>query len=58
MMITPRQYQYLQALVEMCQEKSIELPEEVKDQLCNKQDLTVEEAAELIDNIKFELGWM
>lgn len=57
-MITPRQYQYLQALVEMCQEKSIELPEEVKDQLCNKQDLTVEEAAELIDNIKFELGWM
>ena len=57
-MITPRQYQYLQALSEMCQEKGIELPEAVKDQLRDKQDLTVEEAAELIDNIKFELGWM
>lgn len=56
-MATFAQYRYLQTLAEKCQERGIELPEEVKDQLRNANLLSMEEAAELIDNLKFEMGW-
>lgn len=56
-MATFAQCHYLQALAEKCQERGIELPEEVKDQLWDKENLSNEEAAELIDTLKFELGW-
>ena len=56
-MATFAQCRYLQTLAEKCRERGIELPEEVKDQLRDAQGLSVGEAAELIDNLKFEMGW-
>lgn len=56
-MATFAQCRYLQTLAEKCRERGIELPEEVKDHLRNANLLSMEEAAELIDNLKFEMGW-
>ena len=54
---TPAQYEYLNALVQACENRGIELPEEVKDQVRNAPELSILEAGELIDDLKFELGW-
>lgn len=51
------QCRYLNTLSQECSRRGIEIPEEIKDQLRAPDKLTGEEAGELIDNLKFELGW-
>ncbi len=51
------QCRYLNTLTIECDKKAIELPEEIKDQLYDIQNLSAQEASELIDALKLELGW-
>ncbi len=55
--ITFAQARYLNTLAQQCRADGIELPEEMWDRLRDLDELTSEEAGELIDDIKFELGW-
>jgi len=55
--ITFPQARYLNTLVQQCRARGVELPEEVWDKLRDLEDLTAEEAGELINDLKFELGW-
>ena len=56
-MATFAQIRYLQTLAEKCRERGIELSEEIKDQLRDPQHLSADKAVELIDSLKFEMGW-
>ena len=55
-MASQEQIQYIYGLLAICKEKGIELPidllEELDDGIPSK-----ERASEIIDDIKFELGW-
>jgi len=51
------QCRYLNTLSQECGRRGVEIPEEIKDKLIAPDKLTSEEASELIDNLKFELGW-
>lgn len=55
--ITFAQCRYLNTLAQKCRVDGIELPEEAWDKLRGLNDLTAEEAGELINDLKFELGW-
>lgn len=55
--ITFPQARYLNTLAQQCRADGIELPEEVWDKLRDLEELTAEEAGELIEDLKFELGW-
>jgi len=54
-MATYAQSRYINTLLQKCRERGIEIPEEVKERVSN--ELTAEEASELIEALKFELGW-
>jgi hypothetical protein len=55
--ITFAQARYLNTLAQQCRVDGVELPEEVWDKLRDLNELTAEEAGELIEDLKFELGW-
>lgn len=51
--ITQGQLEYIGTLIERCEDRGIELPGEVY----GYEELSILEAAELIDTLKLELGW-
>lgn len=55
--ITFAQARYLNTLVLECEKRGIELSEDIREQIVGKQDMGAAEAGELIDDLKFELGW-
>lgn len=56
-MATPAQCDYLRTLWRACAQRGIELPAEVEDKLRDVTGLSNEEAGEIINDLKFELGW-
>jgi len=55
--MTAAQLRFLELLEQECDNRRIEVPEEIRDQIRSAQYLSREEASELIDALKFELGW-
>ena len=53
---TPAQKHYLRILLQNCDERGIEVPVETEEEI-EDGDMTVERASEIIEGLKFELGW-
>lgn len=54
---THHQRNYMDVLIKACQRRGIELPVELLEEI-NDEDLTCRRASEIIDELKFEIGWM
>ena len=52
----PAQNKYIDALIKACQDYRIEIPHDMIEEI-EDSDLSVERAGEIIDELKFELGW-
>jgi len=52
---TRPQLEYIRALIHDCTCRFIEVPHEIYEAL--EEGIDKEEAAEIIENLKFELGW-
>lgn len=55
-LITPRQKEYILSLMEKCRNRRIEIPEEIIEEIYDMGSVTIEEASDIIENLKFELG--
>lgn len=55
MMAVPGQLHYISVLIEKCGERGIECPYDLIAEI--KDGVDVKRASEIIDELKFELGW-
>jgi len=55
-MASPAQHNYLNILIDACEDYRIEVPYDIREEI-EDPDLSVERAGEIIDELKFELGW-
>lgn len=55
-MMTLYQKRHINILLEHCQDRKIEIPEELLEEIEHK-NVSAKRASEIIDDLKFELGW-
>ncbi len=55
-MSTFSQRNYINILIRECEKRGIEIPHQLKAEI-EEEDLSTPRASEIIDDLKFELGW-
>ena len=55
-MISPAQREYIDTLLEECQDRGTEIPMDLLTEI-EDEDICVARASEIIDELKAELGW-
>jgi len=55
-MVSPGQEYYIGVLVETCYDRGVEIPHETMEDIMDPE-LTSKRANEIINELKFELGW-
>ncbi len=55
-MTTPAQRGYIGILLENCEDRGIEISVELLEEI-EDNELSIARASEIIDDLKFELGW-